>query len=261
MEAAISSWSKIAEYSGLSEYEAKVYLSLVEQGTVGARKISTLCEVPRTKVYGTLKKLIDMGLVVEVPSKTKSFTAVPPDISLKSNLLIVKKRAEEFESIVSSLADTYRHKQILVEPKKIDVWLIHGRKRIFDKIRDLLSEANKSADIITNDNGAVLFFKTANKILDKLKNDGVKVTLLSPLNPNDTLTRELSYVCKIRTGNFNHPIFYICVDKKRFILNKMNSNDYELNTEGDVAIFSEEDSLLNMISLLLREPLSLEQYK
>jgi hypothetical protein len=52
----ISMWPKIVEYIGLSEYESKVYLSLISLGTAGARKLSLNCDVPRTKVYGTLKK-------------------------------------------------------------------------------------------------------------------------------------------------------------------------------------------------------------
>lgn len=45
-------WPKIVEYVGLSEYESKVYLSLVKLGIAGARKLSLNCDVPRTKGYG-----------------------------------------------------------------------------------------------------------------------------------------------------------------------------------------------------------------
>ena len=69
-------WPKMVEYAGLSEYEAKVYLSLLGFGSSGARKLSLHCHVPRTKVYGTLKKLIDYGLVVEIPGVPKAFA--PP---------------------------------------------------------------------------------------------------------------------------------------------------------------------------------------
>jgi hypothetical protein len=43
-------WPKIVEYAGLSEYEAKVYLSLLGLGSSGARRLSLHCHVPRTKV-------------------------------------------------------------------------------------------------------------------------------------------------------------------------------------------------------------------
>jgi len=57
---------KVSRHLGLSEYEARAYVSLVREGTSEARKLSMKCGVPRTKVYGTLKKLIERGLVFEL---------------------------------------------------------------------------------------------------------------------------------------------------------------------------------------------------
>ena len=45
-------WPKIVEYAGLSEYDAKVYLSLIGLGSSRARKLSIDCKVSQTKVYG-----------------------------------------------------------------------------------------------------------------------------------------------------------------------------------------------------------------
>jgi hypothetical protein len=81
----LSLWPKIVEYIGLSEYESKVYLSLINLGTAGARKLSINCDVPRTKVYGTLKKLIDYGLVVEIPGTPKKIQPKQTTRKLRSN--------------------------------------------------------------------------------------------------------------------------------------------------------------------------------
>jgi len=45
----VSIWPKIVEYIGLSEYESKVYLSLLNLGNAGARRLSLNCDVPRTR--------------------------------------------------------------------------------------------------------------------------------------------------------------------------------------------------------------------
>jgi len=260
LETPLASWPKFAEYTGLSEYESKVYLTLVDLGVTGARRLSMTCDVPRTKVYNTLKKLIDVGLVVEVPGKTKSFIAVAPDASLKSNLLLIRKRAEEFDSMVKTLAEAYRNKQLLVEPQKADVWIIQGREKILKRMMELLSDSKKDVEILTDENGVTLFFKVGNKILDKLKERGIKTTLLCPLDPNEQpLARELSYVCKVKKTDFELPMLYLCIDHGRFMLAKMFPNNPEMESDYDIGIFSEDASLLSIISFLLKRP-SLPSY-
>ena len=63
MESSILIHQKVSQHLGLSEYEARVYVSLIMEGASEARKLSIRCGVPRTKVYATLKKLMEKGLV------------------------------------------------------------------------------------------------------------------------------------------------------------------------------------------------------
>ena len=72
------SWKNFSKYTGLSEYEAKSYISLVLEGPVEARKLSMVSGVPRTKVYGTLRKLVERGLVVEMPLEPRKFYVNQP---------------------------------------------------------------------------------------------------------------------------------------------------------------------------------------
>jgi hypothetical protein len=65
------------ECLGLSEYEAKLYVSL-PGGTANAGTLSISSSVPRTKVYSILKKLTDIGLVVEIPEEPRRFAPTPP---------------------------------------------------------------------------------------------------------------------------------------------------------------------------------------
>ena len=48
---------------GFTEREVKVYISLLELGTSTAGPIAVKSRLPQTKVYETLGKLIDKGLV------------------------------------------------------------------------------------------------------------------------------------------------------------------------------------------------------
>jgi sugar-specific transcriptional regulator TrmB len=45
------------EEFGLSKYEAKAYITMIDKGSLAASEIAYYSNLPRTKVYPTLKKL------------------------------------------------------------------------------------------------------------------------------------------------------------------------------------------------------------
>jgi len=64
--------------AGLSPYEARCYLALLEKETLTVSEISQLADVPRTNAYGALEKLLAKGICVSRPGRQKQFSAVSP---------------------------------------------------------------------------------------------------------------------------------------------------------------------------------------
>ena len=54
---------KKLEDFGLTEYQARVYLALLEFEEATASQIPSASKVPRTKIYGIMRQLHDKGLV------------------------------------------------------------------------------------------------------------------------------------------------------------------------------------------------------
>ncbi len=159
------SWKKLCEYAGLSDYEAKVYVSLVEAGAAKARKISAMCGVPRTKVYSVLKKLTDMGLVVEIPEDPKKFAPKAPKEAFESYLNSYQSKAKNLFLVVSTLEKSFKETKDRNVPQKTDLWIIQGRQEILQKIREMLSKAKSTIKIVTNENGSILLYKAFNRLL------------------------------------------------------------------------------------------------
>src|SRR5439155_4783653 len=57
---------KLMEH-GLTEYQARVYLTLLDLGAATATQISPLSKVPRTRIYATMQQLHQKGLVQILP--------------------------------------------------------------------------------------------------------------------------------------------------------------------------------------------------
>ena len=53
---------KLMEHN-LTEYQARVYLTLLDLGSATAGQIPALSRVPRTRIYATMQQLHERGLV------------------------------------------------------------------------------------------------------------------------------------------------------------------------------------------------------
>lgn len=243
-------WPKIVEYAGLSEYEAKVYLSLLSLGSSGARRLSLHCHVPRTKVYGTLKKLIDYGLVVEIPGVPKAFAPASPDDAFSAVLNMVRNKALDFSEIVETLTETHEIVKNVTSPQKKVVWYLDEDNDIMGKCHEILSQSEKSVNILTSADGLSLLFNSAPRLLDQLHEQGVEVRLYSPLDPKtNPLARELSYLFVVKKIDVATPILFIDSDHRSFMLAKLAKRMGEIPLKS--AIFSDDPILLSLLSLLL----------
>jgi len=77
---------------GLTEYETKVYITLLRGGQLTGGKVSKLSGVPHGRTYEVLLKLVDKGLVSVIPIKPKIFKVVDPKYAFKNYL---NKQIEE----------------------------------------------------------------------------------------------------------------------------------------------------------------------
>ena len=252
-------FQKVSRYLGLSEYEAKVYVSLVTEGASEAGRLSMRCGVPRTKVYATLKKLMEGGLVFELPGEPRKFAATSPAEAFERYLLHFKERASdsvvslvESHEVVSLLEEAYEKTQLTIEPRKEEVWIVQGKSEIINKVREILSRGKKSVDVLTTENGFVWFYKTFGKLLDKLIENGATVQIGTPINShNGRLARELKYICKVKHVEVRSPLLYLCVDDQAFLLAKLKLNNGNLDSEKSLAFTCYSSTLCDLFSLLL----------
>jgi sugar-specific transcriptional regulator TrmB len=248
---------------GLSEYEARVYTSLVKGGACDGRKLSLMCGVPRTKVYETLKKLMERGLVFELPEYPRKFAPTSPAEAFEAGLSYLKEEASsrkillrEYFEAVSLLEENYKKTQLTITPSKEEVWVLRVRREILSKMREMLSRAKKSVIVITTENGFILFYKTAGKLLDKLNESGVDVQLIAPINSHSRrLARELRYVCDVKNVDIDFPFLFLSIDNREFLLAELKPDDFDVDSGNDMGVLCQNPDILHLISLLLPKPI------
>lgn len=246
----LKTWPKIVEFVGLSEYEAKVYLCLLGLGSAGVRKICTFCDVPRTKVYDTLSRLVDAGLAVEIPVTPKRFAPIPPGDAFGAFVRVTERRAVDFASLVHALSEAHDEARRSSHLREKIVWCMDDSGEIMRKCKEIVKKSSRTVTILSGNDGIPILFNSTHRVLDELREQGVRVKLRSPADPKTSfLAKELSYVLEVERLDVDTPVLLIISDERQFILSKLSKHDDEV---FESAVFSDDPTLLSMLSLLLK---------
>ena len=123
-EQVIEQISKFLELQ-LTEREAKIYMTLLSKKSFTAVELQRAVNLPRTKIYDVLQKMVRRGIVIERPiDSLKYYEAVNPDLAFKR---VVEKYKREFESdlekklkaagdLVQLLTPVYEENRDVVSP-------------------------------------------------------------------------------------------------------------------------------------------------
>ncbi len=65
---------------GLTAYEAKTYLPLLEKDTLTVAEVARIAKIPRTNAYEALEKLTAKGLCKEKPGQLKNTVPLWPPL-------------------------------------------------------------------------------------------------------------------------------------------------------------------------------------
>src|SRR3989338_5534220 len=132
---------------GLTSYQAKVYLALLEYGRLSARQIAEKSGVPFTAVYPNLNYLLEMNLIQKFNGSTAYFEAWSPTMALPALIKQKKQKLEEMEkTLVDASQQLFHRKQIVPKPEVLALSL--GREASSAIYQDTLQRATKSFFIL-----------------------------------------------------------------------------------------------------------------
>lgn len=165
---------------GLTNFEAKVYLTLFTQGPMSPPQLAKVLAKHRPQVYTTLTRLLEKGWVEKLNGKPSLFRAVNPEIVFKVVLNDLEKKVEYLLNELKAVSK-------VTKEERYGVWILRSFETIMQKAEDVLENAKVDAII----SGNVRFIKRLQKqILDAQKR-GVNVYILvftykgEKLNPED----------------------------------------------------------------------------
>jgi sugar-specific transcriptional regulator TrmB len=150
------------------------YITLVSRGTLGASEIAYYSNLPRTKIYTTLKKLERKKLSTISSQKPMIATATPPNEAFGELITLQERRLSSMYNILDSLKKLREEGKKSYEEKK---YLTLEPNVVVQKIKELISSSKSNIDLILDSWGQNVVFQCKPSITEVTKK-GVKIKML-----------------------------------------------------------------------------------
>lgn len=166
---------KVLNELGLTQYETRAYLALLDKGNLTASQISEYSEVPYSKIYEVLASLEKKGWIKAERGRPSKYYPKSPSEALEAAKLRLEEMTKSWEqAILSELQPLYEKQGIREKP---DIWILRGEFSILAKLKETLRKAKKEVMIAAPSLPGTLE-DTVVSTLTRLQNAGVNVLFM-----------------------------------------------------------------------------------
>jgi len=132
------------ENLGLTAYEAQCFVALARLPHGTAKEIGQVADVPRSRVYETMDRLRNRGLVELHQAEPRAYQSVSVDTA-------VRMLREEYDSYLETVDVSLRKLEPTYRKTVQGVWAINSHEQVTGRIVDLISEASEEVVLIVLD--------------------------------------------------------------------------------------------------------------
>lgn len=229
---------------GLTEYQARVYLTLLELGTATASRVPALSRVPRTRIYATVQQLHAKGLVHILPERPLRYRAVPFGAYLRVLAEEHRNRARDIEASLDVLAKDFPVASKGAAEAHGRFEALYGRRNVRDRIAEMYADAERKIIAIGSTHSPGRILRAFAPELADRRRVGVQIELAFYLTPeNADHVRALSRYGDIRTVDFFLPVCRHGVDDEEFLMNHPIPDDESSSRGEDIAIWTDDPAI------------------
>jgi sugar-specific transcriptional regulator TrmB len=168
---------------GLTEYDAKVYYTLISQGTLTAVDISRESGVPMSKIYVVLNRLENGGWISVVPERPKKYRAVDPGVTISQASSIAINRLENSKNVLlKSLKESYDKRPDDTEVSEFLV--VHGTINITNHFKEIIASQDKGVTVML----AFVNLRTVERVYELLNEYSSNKQIII-INENDVIRK------------------------------------------------------------------------
>ena len=237
---------------GLTEYQARVYLTLLDLGTATASQVTPHARVPRTRIYATMSQLHEKGLVEIIPETPLRYKPVPFERFLAKTVEEFRDQATGLEKNLEGIAKEFAVVGQVTPEERGRFEAIYGRRNARERLIKMY-EATRATWVgigTTRSPGRVMR-GFGEYIIDKSQ-QGVRFRYAFPVTPDNMKdVQRLSKYAEIRNVDFNVPMYMHVSDAREFIMSHPIPDDDSFYRGDDICIWTDDKALAEAVGNIM----------
>lgn len=236
---------------GLTEYQARVYLALLELGSSKAAALASVANVPRTRVYATMNQLHEKGLVEIVPETPLRYRPVPIRLYLEKNARALREDARQLEEQVADLQREFAVKGEMALEERGRFEAIYGRRNAHERLLRMYDGARQRILGIGTANSPSRIVKSAIYTLEEKAKEGVSIRYAFPVTAqNREQVDEIGRFARVKAINVHLPIYFYVFDQREILLTHPLPDDDNFYRGDDVAIWTNNPGIARALETI-----------
>lgn len=208
------------EEFGLSKYEAQAYVTMITKGTISAGELAYYSNLPRTKVYPTLLRLVKKKLAIISKNKPIMCTAIAPEDAFDELLQEQISKINGMNNLVTKLKQVSEDSKKAMGAEEMHYFQLTPNY-VFKQLETMIEGSKTSIHAIVDSWGLNLFSQCKDNLIHALrKNLDVRFVIPPSLIGSETL-QTLPDGIKIKTFDVSYNSI-ISDDCELFMINSNN---------------------------------------
>jgi len=173
---------------GLSEYESRAYLGVLQSGMATAKEISEAADIPQSRVYDVLESLESKGFVTVQPGRPKKFGPIEPELAVNQYIQYKRSNLEEEISRSRNVGDEFLgalddQQFVHRQNDEIDVfWSYKGKNYILKQFGQYCNSTTEEIRIITKGDSFGRMVSHHKEMLRDRHEHGVDIRIIVPFD-------------------------------------------------------------------------------
>ena len=160
---------------GLTSYETRAYLALIESGVMTASQVSERSDVPYSKIYETLNSLQRKGWIETKKGRPTRYYPKAPSEAFQATRLRLEENIRLWnQAVIEELQPLYERREFREKP---DIWILRGESSVLAKLQEMLDGARKEL-MVAAPGFARVFMDAGVPALNRLQSGGVDIRVM-----------------------------------------------------------------------------------